>query len=258
MSGVPVMAWVWGRRALACFLGALVLTIGRFFWAGTAAGTHAGAEGLRVALTFVVIVLLAGGVVSGTAAILAAVRGGGIVDGARPAARLGSERTWAVALPLGVANLVVIADGAPHILVWNPLARVPGRSLDQIYAEMAAMGEGTLAGGFVSVWAGFWAVATVAYLVMCAVPMLRPVLTRRRVAVLGLLLIAATCAFAWIAGFHMGMSLADAFLTGGGDAALSGPVLMVFGQLSLVAALFIALAPARARAEESPAAPASA
>jgi hypothetical protein len=67
----------------------------------------------------------------------------------------------------------------------------------------------------------------------------------RRIAAVGLVLLGATSGFHWFAGFTMGMSLADAFGTSGGDAAWTGPLVAVTGQLALVAALFVALVPRR-------------
>jgi hypothetical protein len=44
-----------------------------------------------------------------------------------------------------------------------------------------------------------------------------------------------------MAGFSMGMSLADTFATSGGDAAVTGPLIALAGQACVVAALFLAL-----------------
>lgn len=67
-------------------------------------------------------------------------------------------------------------------------------------------------------------------------------------------MVGLTAATHWMAGFNMGMSLADTFMTSGGDAAVSGPVIAIVGQTALIAALLVGLAPHRvnlARASQS-------
>ena len=159
------------------------------------------------------------------------------VEGAR-------RRRVLLALPWSLLTLAAVATGVAHITVWNPLARVRGLSLDEIYAEMAAANEGTGA-AFIAGWAVIWSLAAIALPVLCALPALRRTLTARRIAVIGLLTLGATVFFQWFAGFSMGMGMADTFATTGGDAAISGPVLTIVGQLALVAAILIGLAPAR-------------
>ncbi|GAA1805440.1 hypothetical protein GCM10009749_11940 [Agromyces neolithicus] len=61
----------------------------------------------------------------------------------------------------------------------------------------------------------------------------------------GLLVTGGTCVTSWLAGFSHGMSIADAFMTSGGDAAGSGAALIAIGVLSTLAAIFVALPPAR-------------
>ncbi|MFC0682311.1 hypothetical protein ACFFGH_31155 [Lysobacter korlensis] len=246
-SGPPPLRAPWSGVSVACFAAAVVLLVSRLFLAGQWDGFAASAE-VSLLMLAAVPVLLAVGVSTGRAARSADVQAG-ITRPDPPAAGRSARRSRTMlAAALGVANLAVIAAGAMHILVWNPLARVPGLSLNEIYGQMRAVGEGTAAGGFVASWAGFWSFATVLYVIACALP-LRQVGTRRRVAVAGLLLIGATCILAWTAGFNMGMSLADAFGTGGADAAISGPLLSLAGQLAVAGALFLACAPRRAVAE---------
>ena len=249
----------WARWSLASFLGALVLTLGMFFGGGYS-GADPAAEAIRDALGVGVMslrtVLLLAGAATGVVAVSAALtRGRAMPDAGPPGAPTSGMRAGprlALAAVFAAGNLGVILAGVMHILVWNPLARVPGLSLDEVYGRMAAVGEGTLAGGFVGGWAVFWGLATLAYVAACGVPALAPFFSARRVAVLGLFLIGATCAFAWMAGFNMGMSLADTFATSGGVAAVSGPLLSVFGQLSIVAALFLVVAPRSPRAAAAP------
>ena len=66
----------------------------------------------------------------------------------------------------------------------------------------------------------------------------------------------ACAVFGWVSGvilafavigFGMGMGMADAFMTSGGDAAVSGPVLAAIGGVAFVAALLVGLLPGRIR-----------
>ncbi len=56
---------------------------------------------------------------------------------------------------LGLILATVIFD-ALHLMVWNPLAKVPGRSLDQIYAGLAAANEAQFVPPFLVGWIVFW------------------------------------------------------------------------------------------------------
>jgi hypothetical protein len=165
---------------------------------------------------------------------------------ATPAQRSRPRRVL-LALPWSALTLIAVLTGALHITVWNPLARVPGLTLDEIYAGMAAADQGTGA-AFIVGWAVSWSLAAVILPALCAIPRLDRVLTARRIMVLGLLMLGFTVTFQWTAGFSMGMSMADTFATTGGDAAVTGPVLTIVGMLALVGAILVGLAPAR-RAE---------
>ena len=123
-------------------------------------------------------------------------------------------RRAAIAATLTGINLAVIGVGAVHILVWNPLSKVPGLSLDAIYERMRLAGEGELAGKFVADWAVFWGVFSLAYLLVYLLPITVGFLSTKRMTALGLLMVGLTSLGSWWAGFNMGMSLADTFLTG--------------------------------------------
>jgi hypothetical protein len=258
-----VAVWTWTRLSIACFSGAMLLTLGSFFWAGYALDSpDAQYIGLAIRATVgaALAALALAGAVTAVLAVVAAV-GRGTVPVPEPqgivaAGTLGTRRRIRIAGVFAAVNLVVIAAGALHILVWNPLARVPGLELGELYTQMYALGEGAGAVAFVAVWAVFWAIATIAYVVGSALPAYRPFFTGRRIAAFGLVLISATCLFSWFAGFNMSMSLADAFATSGGDAAWSGPLIALTGQAAMIAALFVVLAPRRGTmvpAEASPA-----
>lgn len=142
-----------------------------------------------------------------------------------------------LAAAFATVALVVCAAGIVHTMVWNPLERVPGLSLDEIYTRLAAAGEAT----GTTVWIIAWAVVTVigAAALITMASLTRGGSTRRLVAS-GFLLIAATTAIGILPGFSMGMGLADTFMTSGGDAAASGPLLAMIGQLALVASILVA------------------
>jgi hypothetical protein len=253
-------AWAEARLAIASFGGVLVLAVGSLLWGGYGAdseGSKLAGSVMRFGVIAAVVALVAVGVVAVARAIAAPARGR---TGSRPpgyataaAATLPPRRRVALASVFGALNLLLIAAGVLHILVWNPLARVPGLGLAEIAARMQAVGEGTTSGAMVVTWAAFWALATVLYVAACGVPRIAPILASRHIAVAGLLIIGGTCGFHWMAGFSMGMSLADTFATSGGDAALSGPLLALVGQACVVAALFLALVPSTPRTGPAPA-----
>ncbi len=64
------------------------------------------------------------------------------------------------------------------------------------------------------------------------------------------MLIASAGTTEWIAGFTMGMSLADTFAISGGDAAFSGLALHALSVAGLLAAVFAAFVPVRWRGGE--------
>ncbi|NUL47544.1 hypothetical protein F7P69_20415 [Cellulosimicrobium funkei] len=128
--------------------------------------------------------------------------------------------------------LVVLAYAtvaALQILVWNPLAAVPGRELAQIRSSMAAADEDLHIAPVVGVL-GFGVVLTAVLLIF----MLRGRAASFNVGLLGLGLLAlGAVAYFW-ASFNAGMSLADAFGISGGDYAPWGGVLTRVSAAALV------------------------
>lgn len=183
--------------------------------------------------------MLAG--VAALAAIIVVASTRGAAPHARPEPR---SRRVLLALIFTVLTLAGVAVGVLHITVWNPLAKMPGMTLDEIYAAMDAANQGTGAILIVA-WAGFWSLAAIALPILCLVPRLDRLLSTRRIVVIGLLVVGGTVFFQWFAGFSMGMSMADTFMTSGGDAAPTGAVLTILGQVALVAALLVGLRPHR-------------
>ena len=189
--------------------------------------------------------LLAG--VAALAAIVVVASTRGTVPQARAYRR--SQRVL-LALVITVITLAGVTLGVLHISVWNPLAKMPGMTLDEIYAAMDAANQGTGA-HLIAAWAVFWSLAALALPILCLVPRLDSLLSSRRIVVIGLLVLGGTVFFQWFAGFGMGMSMADTFMTTGGDAAPTGAVLTILGQVALVAALLVGLRPHRLMPRES-------
>lgn len=130
-----------------------------------------------------------------------------------------------------VGTLVVLGEAAlavAHILVWNPSAKVPGLTVPEIYAQMAARSEPA---GDAVIWAVVWGATWVPLgLLFLATaifgnrgPLRR--LDARRVARAALVALIGIGFTQRVAGFSMGMSVADAFAVSGGDSALSGLLL---------------------------------
>lgn len=135
-----------------------------------------------------------------------------------------------------VGSLVIalfVALGALQILVLNPLAAVPGRALPEIYRDAAAANE-PFSVGWVVAFAVIGAALGLGNLLLA----LRRQATWRGSAVRGLIvLLLGTPAYFW-ASFPIGMSIADAFGTSGGDhSGWSGVLFAVSGCASLALTL---------------------
>jgi hypothetical protein len=125
--------------------------------------------------------------------------------------------------------------GALQILVWNPLAAVPGATLGQIRAEMARADE-SLTANLVLTWGAIGIVLATVVLLVAIVRMnsrIGPVLT----AYLVLLVFAAPGHI--FVGFGPSMSLSDTFLVSGGDHAPWGIALYVVSAAALLALIVL-------------------
>ncbi|WP_010206305.1 hypothetical protein [Salinibacterium sp. PAMC 21357] len=158
---------------------------------------------------------------------------------------------WLVAVTTVLLTFATVAIGTLHIVVWNPLAAVPGLSLDAIYAQMAAAGESPFP-YLIWSWGVFWSLAALAFGGICLAPKLGGRMSARALAASGLTIVGLTLLFHGFAGFNMGMSLADTFAIGGGDTAPSGPALAILGQLCLVTIVWLLLLPQRTNAGRLP------
>lgn len=148
-------------------------------------------------------------------------------------------RRMLLAAGFGVAAIATCVVGILHVAVWNPLARVPGLTLGEIYASLAAAGESVAIVPWSIVWAVLTLFGAVALLVVAALRRTVGVTSTRRLVVLGLLLVAITTLLGFPPSFGMGMSLADTFMTSGGDAAPTGPLLALVGQLAFAASMLV-------------------
>lgn len=143
--------------------------------------------------------------------------------------------TW-----VGVAGLLLIAGyaiaGALQVLVWNPLAAVPGATLAEIQAVMDGANE-SLAAPAVLIWAA----TGTALAAVVLIAGLRRSISGKVVAALDLLLLVLTAPSHWMASFPAGMGLADAFGISGWDYAHWGKVLYTPSAVSLVVLLAVVI-----------------
>ena len=148
---------------------------------------------------------------------------------------------WGVGAGTVLAVALIVALGVLHVLVWSPIAKLPGLTLDEIYAGLAAANE-TPSPVILIAWgasAVLAALAVVAFAVVPA-PALRRGRSRRRLVLLALVTISVTSFSVWVAGFGMGMGIADTFVTDGGDAGVAGRLLMLLGVLVGMGAMLLA------------------
>lgn len=160
----------------------------------------------------------------------------------------GSSPTVGLRRQLGGAGaglvLAVLAIGVLHNLVWNPLAKLPGMSLDQIYAGMAAAEQPN--GVFeISVWVALFVALAIGFAICCVRGRPNWARSTRGIVAAGAMLIAATAASQGFPGFMAELGLADTFYVAGGHSAISGAVLDAVALLAVIVAVFAAFAPGR-------------
>ena len=125
-----------------------------------------------------------------------------------------TPRTPLVIAAIGTAAVAAYAAwAAVQILVLNPLAAMPGRSLAEIHADMDAAGQGVSIASTI----GLLAVGVVLAIAALAVVIGRPGIPARAVAAVYLALLIAGALGYWFAAFSWGMSLADTYGISGGD-----------------------------------------
>jgi hypothetical protein len=137
---------------------------------------------------------------------------------------------------MGVAGLLLVAGyavaGTLHVLLWNPLAAVPGATVAEIHAVMDGANE-TLAAPAVLAWAAI-GISLSAVVLIAA---MRRSIPGGTAAALDLLLLVLAAPSHWMASFPAGMGLADAFAISGGDYAPWGKVLYTVSAISLAGLL---------------------
>ena len=136
-------------------------------------------------------------------------------------------------LAAGVGSSVLTAysiAGACQILVWNPLAAVPGATLSEIYAALDAAGE-TLGAPRVIAWSAVGVALAVGGLVGTILG--RAPRPRHVVAGYLALVVLAAPSHMFVA-FTGGVGIADAFATSGGDHAPWGGMLYLASGLALL------------------------
>lgn len=156
----------------------------------------------------------------------------------RRSAPHGSRTLAAVA---GVVLLsAILAIGAMDVLVWNPQAKVPGLTIEQIYARMEAFDTFEPQSSYIAValWAAIWlglaiAVGVIASRVKSAW------LTPRRLAILFLGMGGSAMVFKFFAGFGIGMTIADTFGLSGGDVSLVSAGYFALGPMAIAAAIIL-------------------
>ncbi|WP_346924702.1 hypothetical protein [uncultured Arthrobacter sp.] len=136
-------------------------------------------------------------------------------------------------LAAGVGSSVLTAysiAGACQILVWNPLAAVPGATLSEIYAALDAAGE-TLGAPRVIAWS---AVGVALALVALISTILERAPRARQVVAGYLALVVLAAPSHMFVAFTGGVGIADAFATSGGDHAPWGGMLYLASGLALL------------------------
>jgi hypothetical protein len=199
--------------------------------------------GLLAAVAVATVLAGGPGLIGGLGAVVVLVlipaRKDAVSPGNEPAART-PRLGWPVLF--SVLILATVSFDVLHLMVWNPLAKVPGHGLDQIYAGLTAANEAQFVPPLLVGWVVFWSLPALILPVLCRAARL----TLRHTVLFGLLMIGGVILTGWYFAFGMGMSLADTFETDGGDAPIpSSAVLQVVGQLAIAAAVIIALAPTR-------------
>ena len=184
-------------------------------------------------------------------ALAAAVSGYALIVYGLTEHRRDSSRTGSATVAIGVlaaANLGVVALGLLHLLVWNPLARVPALDAAQIYLVLGD-GRGGVDSG-PAAWAAVATTATAAAATWAYVGARRGAVNVHSVVTGGLLLIHATSFFLWWAGIGIGEDLAAAFGGAIGDASPAGSLLALAGATCLAGAILMQLLPAAAPVDD--------
>ena len=245
LDTLSTVAWISLRLAmLAVLVGVLYFGRAAIMARTTLARTAAAAAvtgpiTITLAVTFDPhwTVLLAGILLSG----FGFVAGLAVVTGPSPLSLERRVASWSVRLPVAMLGAVVVAlilvIGAVDLLVWNPQTKVPGLSLQGIYAQMIEVDQFSQSTALVQVtlWTALWGGLAVA-VVFLAARRSQAWMTPRRLSILVLAIIGGAVFFRFFAGFSIGMSIADTFGTSGANTSIVSAVLPYVGQLALATA----------------------
>ncbi|HWM16403.1 MAG TPA: hypothetical protein VNP97_07450 [Microbacterium sp.] len=150
--------------------------------------------------------------------------------------RSSEHRTAVVLAAVGTVLVSAYAGlAALQILVLNPLAAAPGRELDQIHADMAAVGEtlnAPMTAGVLGIGIGLAIVLFVLIAVRRDATPLAAVFSY-------LVLLAFGAPAYFVASFGAGMGLADTYMISGADYSPWARPLYLISFLGLLAALTI-------------------
>lgn len=145
---------------------------------------------------------------------------------------------------------VYAAFAALQILVLNPLAAMPGKTLPQIHADMAAFGESPGTGlALVVVGTG---VSLAVLIFALLAPRKDATVTAALLAYLTMLVLGTPAYF--VASFGPGMSLADTYGISGADYSEGANALYLTSGLALLGLVALAVARMATRSAPSPAA----
>ncbi|TFD71608.1 hypothetical protein [Cryobacterium sp. Hb1] len=134
--------------------------------------------------------------------------------------------------------------GALQILVWNPLAAVPGATLGQIRTNMTLANEPLNANGVV-IWA---VIGLMLAAVVLVVTIVRHVSAVGPVVAAYLVLLVFAAPGHFFVAFGPGMSIADTFMISGGDHAPWGVVLYLISAAALLTLIVLIIGAARTAA----------
>ncbi|MGR0158806.1 hypothetical protein [Paenarthrobacter nitroguajacolicus] len=151
---------------------------------------------------------------------------------------LGSS-TQSSRVTVGIVGLLAVAIYALcvalQILVWNPLAAVPGATLDEIHEGLARRNE-SISLVAVLTWSSIGTLLALAVVLLTAT---RVVSRLRSVLILQLLILVLGAPVYFFASFSAGMALADAFFISGGDYTPWGRLLYLVSGAALLCLLMV-------------------
>jgi hypothetical protein len=234
-AAVLVMRALAATRSTRVRIGLVVFVLGI---AATVAGALSLVSGQSLLtwnlLSLGLLALLVGGIVALVAVLTAPRSAGRVARGRRASMR--------VAIGVALPQWVLFAIGAVDILVWDPLAHVPGETIEGIYASLPQAAWSYIAP--VVLWAVFWSAVAALPAVSTRVRSWRfP--TSRGLVVASLLTVGLALFFRFWSGFGVGMDVADTFLTDGGLTSSVSRLLAMVGTSSLAAGALLAIHPRR-------------